>query len=79
MNCRHRFRQFLVQSALFVLGELRWLKNCDEFGERSGKSERHLVFVLLQHRGSGVLSDIECFIEGKANPYGLRRLLEASQ
>ena len=72
MHCRHRLRQFLVQSAQFFGAELQWLENRDKFRERSGKAERHFVSILLQHRGSGVLSDIEGFIEGETDPYRLR-------
>ena len=72
MNCRHRLRQLFVQSALFIGAEPRRLENGDESHERSGKPERHFVFVLFQDRRSGVLSDVKGFIEGKANPYRLR-------
>src|SRR5262249_3129989 len=72
MNRHHRLRQFLVQSALFLSAEPRRLENCDKSRKRSGKAKRHFVSIFLQHRGSGVLSDVEGFIERKANPYRLR-------
>src|SRR5262245_62149810 len=71
LNRHHRLRQFLVQSALFLGAELQWLENCDKFPKRSGKAERHVALVLLQHRSSGVLSNIEGFIERKASRYRL--------
>src|SRR5262249_53516857 len=72
MNCRQRLRQFLVQSALFLSAEPRRLENCDKSRKRSGKAKWHFVSIFLQHRGSSVLSDVEGFIERKANPYRLR-------
>jgi hypothetical protein len=69
---------------LFLLAELLRLENHGEFRQRPGEAERHLVFVLLQHWRSGVLTDIEGFIEREADPdrlrnSGLRNLLLVDQ
>src|SRR5262249_50045318 len=65
----HCLRQFIVQSASLVVTEFIWLENHSKFRERSGKGERHLALILLQHRGSRILSHVEGFIEREANPY----------
>src|SRR5215471_11597666 len=61
-----------MQSTLFVLAELMWLQDYDKLRKSSGKTERHFVSVFFQHRGSCVLSNIEGFVERKANSYRLR-------
>src|SRR5262245_29282469 len=68
LHRRHRLRQLLMQPALLVSAELRRLQNCNKFRELSGKSERHLVCILFQDMGSGILSDVKGFIERKADP-----------
>src|SRR5262249_58091704 len=60
------------QSPLCLRAKLLWLKNYDKFRERSGKAERHLALVFLEHRGSGVLAYVEGFIERKTNSNCLR-------
>src|SRR5262249_22100554 len=67
LNCLQRLRQFLVQSASLVVAELIWLQNNGQFRERAGEGERHLALIPFQHRGSRVLSYVECFIEREAN------------
>ena len=61
-----------MQSLLFVGTELLRLKNNGKFRERTSEGIGHHSLVLLQHRRSRVLSDIEGFVERETDPYCLR-------
>jgi hypothetical protein len=64
--------QFLVQPLEFISTQFHRLEDDDQSLEGSGEAEGHFIFVFLQYWSSGVLSDVECFIEREARRYGAR-------
>ena len=68
----HRLRQLIVESTLFVGAQFQRLEHHGKPLERTIEPEWHSVRVLLEHRCSGVLSDVEGFVERKADPNRLR-------
>jgi len=67
---RRRVRQLLMKPAPFVVTELLRFKHDCEFRERSGEAERHFIGILLQHRCSRILSNINGFSRGIASAKG---------